>query len=784
MTGSYKLFKLRRKLAWIALVIAVVIAIRAFLVEGLFRENLWISGGVVRLIAFAVIYWACAGILLWIRPAWLFPAAAIFVFLYSEWWCSRFFSSWAPIAVVYFLGSCFRLGRLLFRTLDAALAILIGLSVWIFLISIAVHFPVNRPAVYAIAFLIPYLVRPAWPKISWPRAGLGHALLLFVLMIHWLIALKPEVSADGLAMHLAIPAMIAHEARFAFDFQFYAWALMPMGGDFAFTGAYLLGGEAAARLLNFAMLAIIVAMVYKASLRWLSPDRAALATALFASTPLVQLVTGSLFVENVWAALIVGACFALWTGEVTAGAILLGAAFSTKLGTSAYLLPAAVLAWVALRKKKYRMRTAAIASLLLICFAAPPYLYAWIKTRNPIFPFANTFFRSPYFDATVSLADVRYPPSHDWDALYDLTFRSADFIEGQGGALGFQYFLLLAPLLILWTRKAPRAPVLFGAAGALITFVSLPNLRYLYPALPLISVGFAWLLCELPAFTFAAVAILAVNLWFMPSSGWSHREFALFTPEQVEKYLRVSAPQRKLVEVLNQIAPGEPVAFLDGDPIAGLHANGYADQWHTYAFWKGLLNAADGDQVSALFHKLNIHYVIAPPQPDLLTVQHFLEEWTAPTVYRSEKWELRRVVDARIVRPRDASPLQPGTYDDLDPRIEYTGAWLHDRQFAASAGKSITYSKQPGDMVRVFFSGTAIEYVYTKALNRGGAEVSIDGKLRASLDEYSPEILWQQRSVFDGLTFGPHTFELKVTKQKNQKSSDYFVDVDQVVVRP
>lgn len=763
---------------------ALAFAIRGFIHDNLFAENLWNAEAAARLAAFAAIYWAVTVIILWMRPTWFFATAAIFVFVYSEWWCWRFFSPWAPIAVVYFLGSCLLLGRLVFRRMDAALAMLIGLAMWILVISIAVHFPVNTSPAYAIAFAVPYLARPAWPKarFSWPPATAGHALLVFILMMHWLVALKPEVSADGLAMHLAIPAMIARQTRFAFDFQFYAWALMPMGGDFAFTGAYLLGGEAAARLLNFATMAILAAMVYKASLRWLSPGRAAFASALFASTPLVQLITGSLFVENVWAALIVGACVALWTGEVTGGAILLGAAFATKLGTSAYLVPAIALGWVALRRTERRARTALSAALLLLLFSAPPYLYAWAKTRNPIFPFANTFFRSPFFDSTVPFADVRYRQNHDWNALYDLTFRSADFIEGQGGALGFQYFLLLAPLLLLLSRKAPRGPVLFALAGAVITFISLPNLRYLYPALPLFSIGLSWLLCEIPAFSFAAAAILAVNLWFLPASGWSHHEFALFTQAQFDQYLRVSAPQRKLVDILNHIAPGEPAAFLHGDPIAGLHAKAYADQWHTYVFWKRIINSTDAAQVSALFHELGIHYVIAPPQADFLVEQHFLEEWTAPTGYVADQWELRRVVDTRIVKPRDTTPLPPGRYDDMDQRIEYVGSWLHDRQFAGTAGQSITYSKQPGDVLRFYFNGSSITYVYTKALNRGVAEVVIDGKTRARVDLYSQAIEWQQRSVFGGFAAGPHTLEIRVTKRKNPKSADFFVDLDEFLV--
>ncbi|HLH38626.1 MAG TPA: hypothetical protein VKX39_05715 [Bryobacteraceae bacterium] len=774
---------MRRRLAWIAFVAALAFAIRGFAVEHLFRENLWSPEGLARLIVFSAAYWISAGVILWLRPAWFFWAAAIFALGYSEWWCALVFTACAPLAAIYFLGSCFLLGRVLFPRLDTLLATLAGFSIWIFLLSIAAHFPVNRPAIYFLAFAAPYLARSAWPKISFPRATAGHALLIFVLMMHWLIALKPETGSDALAMHLAIPEMIARAGRFSFDFREYTWALMPMGGDFAFAGAYLLGGEAAARLLNFAMLALIAAIVYRASLRWLSPGRAALAAALFASTPLIQLVTGSLYVENIWAALIAGAAVALWTGELAVGGMLLGAAFSTKLGTSAYVPGAIALAWIALRKMLRPVRSAAAGAALLVLFASPPYFYAWVRTRNPIFPFANSFFRSPYFDTSFPMVDARYRPEHSWSAFYALAFRSANFIEGQNGAMGFQYFLLLAPLLILLNRKGPRAPVWFGAAGAAITFLSLPNLRYLYPAMPLVSIGIAWLWCELPAMTMACAAMIALNIWFMPASGWQHDGFALFTRQQFEHYLLTNAPQRKLVEALNRIAPGQPAALLNGDSIAGLRARAFTDTWHTFDFWRQYLAAENAAAMSRVFHQAGVRYVIAPAKLDSKIARQFLDEWTAPTGYIASNYELRRVVDARIMKPIEERALPAGSYDDLDPRIEYAGSWLHDRQFAEAAGSSITYSKHAGDRAQFAFNGSSIEYVYTKAANRGIAEVWIDRKLRAQVDLYSEKTRWRQSTAIGGLEAGPHTLEVRVSGRKNAKSADYFVDLDQFVVK-
>ncbi|MBZ5604948.1 MAG: hypothetical protein LAO79_21840, partial [Acidobacteriia bacterium] len=713
---------------------------------------------------------------------------------WTEWWCWQFFDPVAPVAVLYFLGSCFFLGRCFVRRY----ALLAGLAVWIFALSIAVHFPVNRPWVCAVAFAIPYAGAIRWrPSWTAPGGRWGWALLVYVMAMHWLVALKPEVSSDGLAMHLAIPEMIARAGKFPFDFQHYAWSLMPMGGDFAFSAVYLLGGEMAARLLNFAVLAAIVVMVYRGARLWLSQDRAALAAALFASTPVVQLVTGSLFVENIWAAFVVGGVLAMWEGEVVAAGVLLGAAFATKVGTSAFLA-AAVLAWGVGRwmekagrwtekERPAGLTTGLPAWLpaphfaaigLFVVFAAPPYWYAWIKTGNPIFPFANNVFHSPYFDSAAALKDGRYQQPGTWDALYNVAFRSSRFIEGQNGALGFQYFLLLLPLLFLLNRKAPRVPILAGVAGAIVTFASLPNLRYLYPAMPLVSIGLAWMIAEIPWLAWGAAAMVALNLWFLPAAGWYHNDFAAFDGERLKAYLNFAAPQRKLIDAANRIAPGQPIAIFQSASIAGLQAEAYLDTWHTYRFYRGLIDAPDAAHIAEMCRGLGIRYVMTPipPQTDSVIVGQFLETWTAPTAQQSGRYQIRSLLAEPVAKPRTVEPAPAGSYEDLDARIEYTGSWLHDHQFYQSSGGSITYSNTPGDRAVFFFNGRSIGYVYTKAFNRGKVEVSIDRVSRGVIDLFSKDVQWQQQSVFGGLDPGPHTLELRVVDKK-------YVDVDRLIVK-
>ncbi len=766
-----------RVLAWIALAIMGACSIYGLFHEQLFQQELWSPDGVERWIAFSAVFWSVAALTIWFQPRWLGPLVAAFVLIYSVWWCARFFDAAAPMAVIFFLGSSFLLGRMVARGSEGITALLLGIVLWTFAISIVVRFPVNTRLVYAASFAIPYALN--WRRLSGFRLDLSKfemprrqatalALLLFVLLMHFLVALKPEVSSDGLGMHLTIPMAVARDTQWTFDYARYTWALTPMGGDWAYTAVYLLAGEVAAKLLNFAMLVAIVVMIYQASRQWLQPSGAYLAAALFASTPIVQLVTGSLFVENIWAAMVLGAALALNRGELVWAGMLLGAALSTKVGTTAYLVPAILVgAWTISKNGGLRKqwRIAVLSIVLLAVFAAPPYLNAWSRTGNPMFPFLNNVFKSPYFETSpTAVQDFRFRKRVTWKTPYDATFRSNQYYEGQNGSFGFQYFVLLIPLLLMLNRRSPRALLAFGIGGAILTFATLPNLRYLYPALPLLSIGFAWLISEIPIMMVCVVLVTLLDLWFLPSSGWYNKEFALFRTAQMEEYVERARPELKLIEYLNRTAPGEPVAFFGGSAIAGLNARAYTDQWRTYEFWKDLIHAGSPEEIATMFRQLGIHYVIAPVllETNSANVRYFMQQWTVPSGVTSGREALFEVIRAPVTPPHQRITAAPGSYDDLALEIEYIGTWLHDRQFKEPSSGSLTYSSQPGDSLRLAFRGSGVTYVYTKALNRGIAEVVIDGRNAARLNLYSARTQWQARTIFGNLIPGDHTIEVRV----------------------
>jgi len=790
---------IRRVLLWPVFVALPVLFLYGLVSQRLFAQQVWMPEGLVRLAWFGGAYGAWSLAVLSFKPRWFVRATLAAAFTGT----AILAGVQAPLAVLFLFASAWAMGRRC--GLEGVLALLAGLSLYSLLIGIAVLLPVNYPVVYAAAFAIPLVLErgrllDAWqaedaePNGRWAMAALG-----FVLLMHLAVVLGPEVRADGLAMHLAIPASIHAHHQWTFDVRETAWAVFPMAGDWGFTAAYMLGGEAAARLFNFGMLLSAAFMVFRLSRRLLPVVPALLTTALFASSPMVQLVTGSLFIENFWAAMLMGAVTAMVRYEergercdaIVTG-VLLGTALATKYGTLAYLAPALILLGLELRRRRALRLFAAIIALILL-FGAPPYLGALVRTGNPVFPFFNHIFKSPYFQSGAPFVDARFPTPPAIPALFDLTFRTARHFEGQNGGWTF-YCFLFAPLAVLVLRPRRAGPgwiaLAVGVPAVVLTLASQGNVRYLYPALPLCSVAAAAVLGDLKqrgvvfyrTMLATGVVLLALNVYFMPASGGYHKQFFVFGRDRVESYLAHCAPVRKIVAWLNEKHPGEPVVFVETNQIAGLTGRALTTTWHSAMFYDRITAAGSPRQCLGMIRRLGIRLIVAPAAADQVAhvaLRRMVTDFTQPEVTHAG-WQVRTLTEGAL----PASPpvvLPRGTYDDLDPRFEYLGRWDSGR-FDAAMNGSITYSNGRGDLFRAAFDGTGIVWTYTKAFNRGLAEVRIDGNRIGVVDLYSKEPLWRTSSRFAGLTAGVPVLEVRALGAKTAAATDCFIDVDALVV--
>ncbi len=816
-----------------AVLLAALVGIEIYGFTGghLFAQEIWFPAGAKRFTKYLGAYLFLAAPLLLMFP-WSFTGVMAVLLLVLT---AVSVGVQPVLAVAFFLISSSALGSLLMgrRRANLLCATLLGTGVYVFLMLLSARLPLHYAAVWGTLLAIPIALDAGgtWERLrEWAgalrRAELrgrgqraGFALLLFFLIAQWFVALKPEVGTDGLAMHLAIPMNIAANHRLTFEPARFLWAVMPMGADWAYSIVYLLGGEYAAHLLNFAMLAIVAGLIYQGARRWVTPGAAWLLAASFVATPVVQLVTGSLFVENFLAAMILGALTAVWLFGETAerrylflAVVLSGTAVATKLGSIAFLI--FVLFFAGLEIKRHWRKlgphpalTCCAAAALLLALALPAYVIAWEKTGNPVFPFENQKFHSPLLDPAVSVNDARYHIPLAWNILYTLTFHSSQAYEGQDGSFGFQY-LIVVPLALLGLlaakrgRAATSATIVVLGAGVVI-LRSQPNVRFLYAAMPLALLAFApmlgWAFDHRKGLYRALVVTLfgctALNAWFLPSSSYYHKDFCLkfpFSRAERSRYLEEAAPIRKIIEYQNAHHPEAGVLLTAGNEIAGLSGNVYENHWHQYPTEERLRRAFTVPDMFRLLQNWNVSYLIAhkPDPADPLrpeTLRQLLAVCTVPEYEMGDLYlaKLAPDCDARAVRLSEPPIVaRPGFYDDTDPALLFLGDWSHDGSFRQPDRQTISYIDVPGAQVSISFQGSAFLYIFTMAPNRGIAAVTVDGKDAGMVDLYAPDIRWQQRRKFCCFAPGKHVAAVKVTGQYNPKSSGKFVDLDSFFVLP
>ncbi len=136
------------------------------------------------------------------------------------------------------------------------------------------------------------------------------------------------------------------------------------------------------------------------------------------------------------------------------------------------------------------------------------------------------------------------------------------------------------------------------------------------------------------------------------------------------------------------------------------------------------------------------------------------------------------VVDLDAVTVMNVSPpapLNPGTYENTNANLLYTGPWEIYTGSGPTAN-SLHYSTTVGSDVIFQINGNRFGLTYTGFTNRGVAEIYVDGALYATLNQYNATLAWQRTwtsGVLPGAT--PHTVQIV-------HKSGAVVDVDAVTV--
>lgn len=577
---------------------------------------------------------------------------------------------------------------------DAGLATLVGLALLIGVVSATGAWKVHYAATYAVLAAVPValalrnlprllqragaIVQPSAPGAT-PRIWL--TLLGVVLVLHLLVAAKPEVGFDAQTMHLQFARMLAARHAWRHDVDRFVWADMPLGADWMFGIAYMLDGERSARLLNLLFGVLAGRMLYRLARLGAAPVPALATVTLFASAPLAFLVTGSLFSETLWSAFLLGTLLASIEWMRTRSPAALAALYLTAAGalqakaiSVLWLVPLAAGLVVLSRGAVARLpsRSLRMVAAVAVAIGVWPYAAAWLHTGNPVFPFMNAVFRSPLFATAQSFNNEAYnAPLLPWTP-YELVLQSQRFIEGKAGAPGFHWLLLLPILVLAFAlRRRPRlqwACMALAAVFFVAVYLQQSYLRYLLPALLVAAAAAGWALHDLPdrRVTHVAVAVvgsvlIALNLRFMYTGSWTNATLCrhcAFEEKARRQYIVRYAPLRLVSDWLNANLPDARVGFFivnEASP-AGYVGDSRAANWHDPGLFPAVAVATTARELLALARSWKLTHVVvhvnAPPEEAAIAA--FRDRYTRPT------WQFENYRVALITAPPDESAAATG----------------------------------------------------------------------------------------------------------------------------
>lgn len=314
-------------------------------------------------------------------------------------------------------------------------------------------------------------------------------------------ASAPEIQYDALNYHLNLPRLWI-EAGSVFSTPSIIQSYYYLGAEASFTLAMLLGGQAAAKLLSFAIAVLTCVALYSIA-RWLCGRRVAmLAVSLFAACPLALWQASTTYVDmflTCYCLLALGAVVRWLESRdrrwVAIAGLLAGFAVSIKLTAAIFLAPLGLVVAVAAIlspgvRPLRRLQPPLLFATGTVLSGFPWPLLRFLQTRSPIFPFFNGLFRSPLAPATSSMAMFSsFGVGTSLAGLATLPWAASFNGQSFGEALppsAIGACLLLLPLLLL-LRGVPTP--LKAAAALVLTFFALwafsaQYLRYLLPALP------------------------------------------------------------------------------------------------------------------------------------------------------------------------------------------------------------------------------------------------------------------------------------------------------------
>jgi hypothetical protein len=347
------------------------------------------------------------------------------------------------------------------------------------------------------------------------------ALFGFIYFIH---AWAPEISPDGAGYHLGLVARFLRAHGFERIHTFYY--SLSAGVELIFLPAFAIGRHSAAALVQFGFLIALALAIRAYGVRIGRPLAGSAAALLVFLSPVAGMAGTTAYVDAAAAAAVFATFYfvQLWDESpqprlLFAIGLLAGFCYAAKY--TAFIIAFYALGFVIWRTRGIRgAMTVAAGSLVMVL---PWMAKNAIIMGNPVAPFANAVFRTPYihveFERYLAAYLRTYGLQSLWSLPYDVTTRG----EATQGVIGPIFFAAPVVLLALRLRAGRRIAIPCALLGA-VYFTNI-GARFFLPVLPFLSLLMALALDA--AVPLLGLMILAHALLSWPpvlhrySRGWS-----------------------------------------------------------------------------------------------------------------------------------------------------------------------------------------------------------------------------------------------------------------------
>jgi len=308
------------------------------------------------------------------------------------------------------------------------------------------------------------LARPGGLKPA--PTSYGWIILAVIIAIVVPFVVAPDVSTDALEYHLLIPKLILQQNAIHY-LPLLVESNYPSLAEYDFIPLLVLGDERTAKSFHF-----LCAILLLFAIARLAEANGVLAGAIFFSMPIVALTAGWAWNDMLFTLFVVLAILHLIEGRFLLAGTLFGLATWTKY---TFVLAAVGIAAILVRgliQKWWRPRDVVRFAIPVLAIAAVWMTKNTVLTGNPVYPFLNGIFHSPFWTAAsdryfrATLTHYEIPEWHWWTYVafpFLLTLKPR-IIDVQTGVLP----LVLLPLLFFHTNKIIRTYIVGIVAGWLL----------------------------------------------------------------------------------------------------------------------------------------------------------------------------------------------------------------------------------------------------------------------------------------------------------------------------